>query len=720
MIKKGGNFLEEHVEKIVLACVGAVCVWLLITRVIISPNYVAFDKEKFGPGDVDNYILNSREAKDLRNKLNNKPKPKEKYKSQSGDFAALVDGKIAYSSGVEQAGAKTYAKCYPLTTERYPLSANYAISDIDVSVGIPKPSIAKGIGIQPRYNLPRWIGEVNDVVVEHIRAVAYVPTREVDKENAYNEAGSEPNDIDFVTVEARFDVFQLYERFYESFAGEDVNEEWRDPCLVEPIFAAVQLQRQEKLADDSWSDWQIVPRTKVDASKKMFEVIEEVEGLPPGGIKVRLLEFGDTQIQAGLLQPETYRIASAREDWYPPSLHKEYAEYQKEVAMQEKREARGEEMAEREEQREEARTERERVRAERERKAAQMRTQRSGRGGGTQGGTSMMDMMMGGGGPGMLQMPTTRRDQSKIRRERGRQARLKELRERKSEKGRAESKEPSKTVSDFDDELDEILITDETDFSKMSEPLVFWAHDDTVEPEKSYRYKIRLGAFNPIAGTDQFSERCKDLKNKVVLWSGFSDVAETVEIPGMLYFFPRELQEAADVATVRVTVSRYALGYWYSKDFTVKSGEAIGMVAEPEIVEEENEEENKQKGEVATIPETIDYSTGAVLVDVMPVNDWWGTKNLRARYYFDMLYSLDGTNIEHMAIKPVCWAEGLQAKFNEIKKSEREPKEPLRGWSSRPAGGRRGEGRRRGPTPAGPGPDEMEEYIRMMMESGMY
>jgi len=210
--------------------------------------------------------------------------------------------------------------------------------------------------------------------------------------------------------------------------------------------------------------------------------------------------------------------------------------------------------------------------------------------------------------------------------------------------------------------------------------LVFWAHDDIVETGKSYRYRIRLGVFNPVAGTNQFSEEYKSLKNNAILWSEFSDVSETVEIPGRFYFFSRDKHEASK--TVTVTVSRYTLGYWYSKDFTVKQGEAIGKESEYKITKDEE----KKK---VTVPKTIDYVTGAVLVDVIPVSDWSGTTQLRPRHYFDMLYSFDGTNINHMSVQPRYWAEKLQAKFNEIKASEREPKEPLRDWSSGRTGVRR-------------------------------
>jgi len=240
----------------------------------------------------------------------------------------------------------------------------------------------------------------------------------------------------------------------------------------------------------------------------------------------------------------------------------------------------------------------------------------------------------------------------------------------------------------------------------MREPLVFWAHDDTVGPDKQYRYRIRLGVFNPVAGTNQFSEGYKGLKNKVVLWSEFSDITEAVEVPGRLYFFARDIQEAAKVVTVRV--SRYVLGYWNSKDFADKQGEVIGKVVETEttpatrpratvsgfaegyaaMYEGYSEEELRAMGAsigplVRTVPETIDYGTGAVLVDVVAVNDWSGVRNLHRRGYFDMLYTFDGMNIERMPIGARYWAKELLIMFNKIRRSEKEPREPFRDWGSK-------------------------------------
>jgi len=607
MSKKRGNFFEEHIEKIVMAVVGLVCLWFFITRILISPNCIEYDNHKFGPGDIDNYI--NKEAGVLEHRLNRKPESKQPYKLRVSDFIALLDS---------------------------------AIPDIDVSLSLPLPPNLEDVIVKGKYRIP-LVGQVNDIEIEHIKAVAYVPNEEISEENVYGPDVSEPNDIDLVTVEAKFDVAGLYERFYESFVGESVQEEWRDPCLAVPTFAAVQLQRQELLSDGGWSDWQIIPRTKIEHRKRMFEVIEDVDDLPAGGIKIRLYQFKDREAAMDLLQPEAYRIASAKEEWFPPLLHKEYVKYQREIDEQERREARAAEKEEREREREEGRSER----RSRTPKTRERVTELSGGG-----------MGRGMGGTSIGKTPTRKR----------RSEREREIEKERPERG----KEILKTVSDVYKEFDEILITEKTNIAKMNKPLMFWAHDDTVEPEKGYRYRIRLGVFNPIAGTNQFSEQDKSLKNKVVLWSEFSEVTETVNIPGTLYFFPREIQEASKLVTV--TVCRYVLGYWYSKDFMVRQGEVIGKVVKSKSVEEQEE---------VTVPETIDYATGAVLLDVIPVNDWSGGKNLRARHYFDMLYSFEGTDIKRMPIKSKYWAEEFQIKFNEIKRAEKEPKEALRDWGSR-------------------------------------
>ena len=644
MRKKGGNLFEEHVEKIVLVLVGLVCVWLLITRVIISPNKVLlYAGVKLGPGEIDRRI--SREAEVLKSKLDSAPEPLPSYQPRLDAFVDMI---------------------------------NTPIDDIDTSLHLPLPIYSSADIIEKRkYNIP-WIGEIEETAIEYIRAVAYVPIVQIDEENPYEMMICQPNDIDFVTVEGKFDIAGLYGRFYDSFAGDDVEQEqWRDPCLALPIFASVQLQRQELGDDGSWSQWQIVPRTKIDPRKNMFESVEEVEDLPPGGIKVRLLQFDDPQVRKDLLQPKAYKIASTNEEWFPPLIHKKFVEQQKEMEKELKLREKEVEMLEREQKEEKVREEREKAREDRRGRGTDTRSSPGSRGryddttrrDDRSGGRRSRDRRTRTEGTGTYGSES---DAASIRRQE-REERMKEREERLAEM-RTQTQRTS--IDDIYKELDQILITKKTDFTRLREPLTFWAHDDTIEGGKSYRYRIRLGVFNPIAGTNSFKEEDGGLKNKIVLWSEFSDVERIVKVPEKLYFFPRDVKDTARIVTV--DVARYKLGYWYIKDFVVKPGEDIGKVIdfEPEV-------EETRRIIMPMAPRTIDYSTGAVLVDLVSVNDWSGGRNMYPRQYYDMLYSFDGISIERIPVSTRYWGEELRIKLNEIKQLQKEPREPLRMWDSK-------------------------------------
>jgi len=659
--------------------VGLVCIWLFITRVLISPNAVSYDNQKFSPSEIDKYIL-QRQAKELEYALQQPPGPKPPYISKLNGPLDPDDSVREGVHGDLQSGFDG-------------LFAS-AISGVDTRWSIPLPcNISTEVGGGKEYILPLIdgvIGELKEVAVEHIRAAAYVPTLLVTDEVPYESAVPEPNDIDLVTVEAKFDVEQLYQRFQESFAGIDVPEQWRDPCLAVPVFAAVQLQRQELFDDGSWSDWQEVSRSKIDHRKRMFEIIEDIESLPPGGIKVRLLQFNEPEVRMDLLQPQAYQIASANQEWFPPLLHRKFLELQSKEKLEVRRE------------------EREAKRQEEERGLGQQLDGRRGRipggrlgtgrvGGGTYEGYGGTEGLSRGTRPrrGRPGSRTGRTDtglyddmglygDTGLAGGRQRRPRTRGL-ERDIETeymtgigSRGISRGPS--TGDVYYEFEDISLTPRTDLAKWREPLVFWAHDDTVEPGKSYQYRIRLGVFNPIAGTEQVSEENESQKNKVILWSEFSDETKTVEIPARLYFFPYRMQEVAKIVTVKVC--RYVLGYWYSEEFRVKQGEVIGKVKAVEADTVPTDEESKTLTGV-TIPETIDYSTGVLFVDAVPVNNWAGGRNMHSRSYYDILYSLDGTSIEHMAISRSYWGQELQAKFGEIQELEKKPRKPLRDWGTK-------------------------------------
>jgi len=688
------SFLEEHVEKIVLVIVGLVCIYLMITRVIFSPNQVSYGDAKYSPAAIDEQVY--KEAQLLSDKVTPSPEGLEPYQSKLTEFVALLDS---------------------------------SISDIDVSIWPQVPyAVDETIrGPGGKYRLPR-IGAVGEVEVEHIRAAAYVPTGVITPENTYSKAPTEPNDIDLITVEAKFDIRDLYERFKQCFV-DDVEQQYSDPCLAKPIFAAVQLQRQELGENASWSDWVNIPRSKIDHYGELFESVEDAGILPPGRLKVWKLQFDDWQLQMDLLQPEAYAMASAKEEWYPPVIHRKFLDIQRKENIEDARKAREDEQKNND-----------RSDSRRSRTSAFGGT--TGRAGGRAGGR-----ISGAGGGGMDGLyggvggDTSRRRSGRSGSSRagapsleGGQGGLTSRRRRGTTRGRPTEQgigglgaegymmgglpgdrltRRGPSMYDVYEELDKIQLTSRTLLEKMKEPLVFWAHDDTVEPRKHYRYRIRLGVFNPIAGTNKLSEQDISRKDEVVLWSEFSDVTEPVEIPGRLYFFAKHIREPANVVTVQV--SKYINGYWHSEDFKVSQGEVIGSVVETEIETERQRSElgygrgvNPRLGagrgmtdprmsslssfgrpdEKSVVPDSIDYTTGAVMVDAVPVNDWAGDKNLATRRYYDMLYSMDGTDIEHMPVRTSYWAKDLQDWYGKISVLENVTKEPFKakksGRSARP------------------------------------
>lgn len=686
---KIASFFEEHVEKIVLVVVGIVCVFLLIFRVLLSPNVVDYDQKKFSPAAVDDYVY--KQAEPLRHKLDEPPTEPNESEKKLGDFVALLDS---------------------------------AVSNIDTSLWLQRPyNVPMDAAIADKYNPPRNIGEVNDVAVEHIRAVAYVPTDVITEDNTYDKAANEPNDLDLVTVEGRFDIQALYDELYQIFV-EDVEEQWADPCLAKPVFAGVQLQRQELLPDGTWSEWQNVPRTKIDRHNKLFQIIEDKSDLPPGGLKVQMLQFDDVQVQVDLLQPEAYQIASANEDWLPPVLHRRFVEFQRKEAMEEKRQARETEKQEREKELEDRRNRR-------------SDTARTGGTAARGGGRSTYDTL--GGADGLSSRDTRSRDRGRDRLDQGGGGRITETGRTSTDRSRRRTTRDrtdgldmrdggvlpfgtevtgrtprGPSINDVYDEYDALLLNRTTDFSKIREPLAFWAHDDTVEPKKTYRYQIRLGVFNPVAGASQSSKPDKSPNDEVILWSSFSDVTEPIEIPGKFYFFAKNIRESDK--TVTVQVSKLVLGHWYSHDFPVKHGEVIGNEVETEPEKEKPKSTGMGRFGAVTkpedgtaAPETIDYATGAVMVDTVAVNDWSGSATLRTRHYYDMLYSFDGVGIEHMPVSTTYWAADLQTVFSDIGRLEREPQEAFKPFGQ---GGRR----RR---PGGLESDGMEEYDVEMYEEMM-
>ena len=724
LIGKIGHFCENHVEKIVLVLVGAVCVWLFFTRVIFSPNGMALDRtgKVLAPSQIDRYLYEQK-AQDLRAKL-----LQQKKSGASKTYARRLDGPIdAKDPVIEGIIGRSLPKGFA------GLFAS-PLSFIDVTATTKPASVSSDrLSAERKYRLP-LVPDVTEVAANHIRAAAYVPLQALTPQTTYDKAAVEPNDIDLVTVEAKFDVAELYRRFQASFAGVDVQkEEWRDPCLAKPIFAAVQLERQERQADGAWSAWQPLPRSRVEANRDLLKVYERIGDMPAGGLDVRLMQFNREDIATGLLQPESYQIASAEEKWFPPSYYSKFKDLQRKADAEKRRDEKEKDRKQNDNTMDSRRqglnrggqqggmygptqgTGRGAPGAGRGRANAQggmggdsmynQRGARGNRGGGAYGAGG--DPMMGGrGGRGG-------------RRGGGADPLYGDMYGMQGDPGMRRRPSTNEVYWDFSKEM----ITYREDLSKRDKPLLIWVFDDTVGPGKTYQYRIRLGVFNPVAGTAQLVERDMDKKDQVILWSPYSQVTQPIDVQKMIYLFAKDVQDKASTATVEV--ARYSQGYWRSQDFQVKLGETIGKEMEPKKEEDKRSRSRMGPGygyppgagpdritgsrggppmgpggmppgympltpDQQNVPKIVNYRTGKILVDLVPVNDWGSAANLRPRMYHEMLYTDDGTRIEHMPVNASNWPKDLASAYQYIQTEKHKEPQQFRAFNK---SGMRGRGR---------------------------
>jgi hypothetical protein len=569
---------------------GIASLCLLWLFVLSSPYKVELSGRKVGPSEIDE-LIKRQYADRVLNALAQPPELKPYSDNTFADF-----------------------------------SAKYAdmLNNINSSLWMPLPSTGGESKVGKReYRLP-FVDQVVEIEAEAIRTAAYIPIDIVTFEKPYEQVEAEIGDIDFITVEGKFDVAALYDEFRSCFVSR-VKKDWKSNSLAEPVFAAVSLERRNLLNDGSWSQWQVVPRTRIDRLVEILDVPEIAED--KHAAEVLKLKIKNFEIQSEILQPLPYDLAGSNAEWLTPTLHKEFVVKVKEeegIALRQEREKAREQAGRSTDTRRGSTGSRGRSRTSTNTRSSNTRTRGSRGGGGMDDGYGRVD--------------------------------TKELaRLRKIE---AMKKDQDKSPDALRKDLADLFIDEKTDLKGLREPLLIWAHDDTVEPGNSYQYRMRIGALNPIAGQDWVRESDADRKDNTILWGEYSKVTDTIEIDKRSYFFPQEVA----AGEVNVQVSTFFNGLWRNEDFMVVAGEPIGKAMEVER-EKQFSDSNYQSDDDFEI---IDFGTGAILVDIARTSMWAGSNLLVRNEYSEILYTLDGDDILHMPIKKRNWPDMLQKKFNEI------------------------------------------------------
>jgi len=131
-----------------------------------------------------------------------------------------------------------------------------------------------------------------------------------------------------------------------------------------------------------------------------------------------------------------------------------------------------------------------------------------------------------------------------------------------------------------------------------------WAHDLTATPGRTYRYRIRVIMFNPLAGYSNYLENIDRDTLQVGIAGPWSAPSEPVTIEKEMYFF---VAGPASNGSARVTVYKWYKGWLVDEKFTVQVGQEIGGKDKTRFGDEATQTEEKVE---------VDFSTGAVLLDV--------------------------------------------------------------------------------------------------------
>ncbi len=483
------------------------------------------------------------------------------------------------------------------------------------------------------YVLPA-IPLLTDVAIASLRGAAQIPTEDVGPDRPYKSVVSEIGDIDLVSVSAKFNAQTLYNNFQQSFMSTRLKTSWQDAVLAKPVLARLDLQRRTQQSDGSWGSWETVPRAKIDTYKNMLEELPETLNDAEVTVDFWKSQFANAVVQRDIMQPEAYLFTVSRSEWMPPKYLTEALDIMK----------KGEQTRERQ-----RREDMNRLRnpptaadarrtAERRTPAQRQQQQQQQRPGGRRG---QDDMMMPGGMPVENPAATARAEARKER-----------------------------TLDDVKKDMQKDMLTEKSTIETMREPVLVWAHDDTAAPGKTYQYRIRLGAFNPIAGKDWFQDDQVAYKGQTILWSEFSAPTAEMYIPRRVYAFPMEVIAKAgssgDVDGVKVEVNKYYLGQWRDFDFEVYPGQIIGFEVEDTDKANTALAAAPMMGGGMDQPKTVDFSTDLMLVDVNPMSIW------SKRPIYQVLYCDTEQKIRQMAVGRTNWDDAVRKDYEDIQNAKQQ------------------------------------------------
>jgi len=274
------KFIEQYLDKIIIAVAAIVALVIIVMFVLSSPKV-----DGVGLSELDESI--NRKADMLRQRLDSEPNDKIRYESQQQAFIARLKDAVD--------------------------------GNVNPNIYFPLAAHNSGIAVEKyTYRVPQ-IGAIGKADVAVVKMAAFVPTEELSTTVTYASAGKKIEDLDLVTVESSIDLKALYAKFKESFAAKNFPPEKKKEQYATPVFAKVQLQRKTQQSDGNWSEWSDVPLTKVCYLKENLQLPKEISEY---AMEMAMVQFAKSEFRNEILQPAVYCNAIPAEQWISPTLYK--------------------------------------------------------------------------------------------------------------------------------------------------------------------------------------------------------------------------------------------------------------------------------------------------------------------------------------------------------------------------------------------------------------
>ncbi|MEW6251089.1 MAG: hypothetical protein AB1716_10610 [Planctomycetota bacterium] len=138
-----------------------------------------------------------------------------------------------------------------------------------------------------------------------------------------------------------------------------------------------------------------------------------------------------------------------------------------------------------------------------------------------------------------------------------------------------------------------------------------WFHDDSVEPGKTYRYRLRVKLWNRYVGRRNLvREEDKAKADQVLLDGDWSTATSPVTVAPKRHFFVKAA--AINEPAAQVDVFAWHKGNWVRDTFKVRVGDVIGGPSEVRVPDPDAELDDTER----TKKEIVDFATGAIVLEV--------------------------------------------------------------------------------------------------------